>query len=760
MTQISWKNAVSGDWWAASNWNPGQIPGNFDAVTIGVSGSYTITVGQDPNNAPEGLNISSLTISDTLASLVVTAPFNSITGNFTNAGIVSWTGALNVDSLLNNSGSIGVTNSSWSITHLQNTGAIVATNSTIVLNSDAAPATLSSGTLDLRGGTALEYGLGGKITAIGSSATLLLSNATIDSDLLHRNNDILSLLSSNAGHLAFGNAAPVSNHGVVFNNSGTYEIYNGVSAGTNAGLNFTNSGVVDIDTHSSQGGSTFDVGGTFANSGTLQVGAVDGSLSASSAVTVAHMNNTGTINLFGEDGKKFQVALVDTGDAAPGTLATGVFLNLTGDALLQYASGGIGSIAAGAGLSIAGRHAFVADQGNAGINSALVGLASNAGTLALSDRVSLGNSAGSFTNSGTYTIFNSVVVRTNLDFTNSGQLILDPGAGQGGSAVKISGALHNSGTLDVGSAALGLSDSVTTGVLDNTGTIAITGNSLSDTASLNVKGTATNAGSIDIGAFGILAQVNNYTQTAGETDVTGTLSGSKVVVAGGVVEGAGTIVANVSVTTGELAGGQFTDNLIGTLTVQGRLSIKGTMDALLIAAGGGESSQIDVSGTFVSLKGGTLNVNIEDPGNLVLGETFTVLNFTPGSLTHHFSAIKYGSTVGDGNGVDLGGGLSVSATYDNVAGKVVLTVVLTPPHAASIQVESFDYSKVHQIDASDASSTFGQIGVLNILDLSTGQAHETLPGSSDHHLLIDDFLHHLFGGNTAFHCGAGHDFIH
>ena len=63
-------------------------------------------------------------------------------------------------------------------------------------------------------------------------------------------------------------------------------------------------------------------------------------------------------------------------------MLTGNF-DLSGHALAEFASGGITGIAGNSTLSVNGGSAFVADVGNTTSNSALTGLANNAGTLDL-----------------------------------------------------------------------------------------------------------------------------------------------------------------------------------------------------------------------------------------------------------------------------------------------------------------------------------------------------------------------------------------
>ena len=88
--------------------------------------------------------------------------------------------------------------------------------------------------------------------------------------------------------------------------------------------------------------------------------------------------------------------------AAAGFGAAGVLtgqVNLNGNALLEFDSGQIASIASEpAGLY--GSNAFVADAGSTASNSALTGLTSNAGDFELQYGAAV-NTSGDFSNTGT-----------------------------------------------------------------------------------------------------------------------------------------------------------------------------------------------------------------------------------------------------------------------------------------------------------------------------------------------------------------------
>src|SRR5207302_1206104 len=108
--------------------------------------------------------------------------------------------------------------------------------------------------------------------------------------------------------------------------------------------------------------------------------------------------NTGTITLNGGSGTITTQATLAIASAAPSVM-TGD-LNLYGHALVEFATGSIAGIANSATLHIAGTNAFVADTGATTSNSALSGLANNAGLLELDSGATI-HTAGDFINNGT-----------------------------------------------------------------------------------------------------------------------------------------------------------------------------------------------------------------------------------------------------------------------------------------------------------------------------------------------------------------------
>ena len=263
------------------------------------------------------------------------------------------------------------------------------------------------------------------------------------------------------------------------------------SAGTNTvTTSLTNTGGdLLVDYNGGEGGTSLNIKGTLTNTGALYIG--NTTLSASDKVTTALLVNTNTISLTGSTTKQ---ALLDvTGSAGFGSagLLTG-YVYLTGDSAIEFGSGQITSLASGAQLHLTGNDAFIEDSTKPGSNSALAGLASNAGEVQLE---------------------NKVAVSTTGPLANSGQVYLDYDGGDGGSSLKVAGALSNTGTLDLGNTSLSSKDSITASSLVNSGTINLTGSTSTSTQAL-LDVTAGAAG------FGVLpATLSGYVTLVGDSAV-------------------------------------------------------------------------------------------------------------------------------------------------------------------------------------------------------------------------------------------------
>ncbi len=238
------------------------------------------------------------------------------------------------------------------------------------------------------------------------------------------------------------------------------------SAGTNTVATFLdNTGLLYLDRKGGDGGSSLNIGGTLTNSGSLTIG--NATLSVPDTVTAASLDNTLYMQLTGSVANQ---ALLDVAGSAgfgtAGVLSGRVFL--IGDSAIEFASGQISGIAAGAALALIGNDAFIEDSMALGSNSALQGLSNIHGSLFLDDGASL-STTGALVNNGV----------VSLDFHGE----------KGGSSLTVAGALTNSVDLAIGNARLSASVKVTAAALNNTGDIELTGSSANH-ALLDVTGSA------------------------------------------------------------------------------------------------------------------------------------------------------------------------------------------------------------------------------------------------------------------------------
>ena len=376
---------------------------------------------------------------------------------------------------LTNSGTLYVGNSQLttsgiiSANALDNTGLIELTGNPNAGNTQQAVLDITgaapsnwTGTLTLNGQALLEFG-SGEIASIAPGAEIYLASpdAYVADAASTASNSALTGLTSNAGD---------------------FEVQDGASVKLSGDL--TNTGTVNADTwtdygFSPSGGSSLAVAGTLSNSGTVSVG--NSQLTSSGTISANALDNTGTISLTGNiSAGNTQQAILDIAGAAPS--AWSGTLSLNGQALLEFGSGEIASIAPGAEIHLASPDAYIADAGAAANNSALTGLTSNAGDFELGDGAAV-NLSGSFTNSGYAELGDGAALSLPGDFNNTGTLYIDPQdysfnpLGAGGSSLAIAGTLTNSSTLYVGNSQLTSDSTVSANALDNTGRIELTGNS-------------------------------------------------------------------------------------------------------------------------------------------------------------------------------------------------------------------------------------------------------------------------------------------
>ena len=378
-----------------------------------------------------------------------------------------------------------------------------------------------------------------------------------------------------------GTSARIADAGTLATNSaltglntvaGYLYLENGNSVGVTGNLAITGGGRVDLDFYflSGSGGSTLTVGGTLTNNSSDSNAILIGysNISTGDTVTAAALSNTGEIAITG-NGTIQSTLDITNGAAGFGTVGveTGS-VGLFSDALLEFASGQIGTIDGV--VTLDGSNARIADAGTLATNSALTGLNTVAGYLYLENA-------------------NSVGVTGNLAITGGGRVDLDSYflSGSGGSTLTVGGTLTNNSTdgnaVLIGYANISTGDTVTAAALSNTGEIAITGNGTIQ-STLDITNGAAGFGTVGVetGSVGLFgdALLEFASGQIGTIDGVVTLDGSSARIAD-----AGTLTTN-SALTGliTVAGSLYleNDNSVG---VTGNLAITGggrvDLDSLL-----------------------------------------------------------------------------------------------------------------------------------------------------------------------------------
>ncbi len=449
----------------------GQIAGIASGASLTLTGGQAYVADAsalNSNSALAGLanNAGSLTLQNgaavtTTAALSNTGSINldysqySYGPAYTGGSSLTVGGVLTNSNVLNVGSSTTTGNDTVKVAGLANTGTINLAGNTgavgrALLNDTGAAglgtAGLVTGTVNLSGLATLEFA-SGQITKIASGASLTL----------------------NGGQAFVADAAALTSNSALAglaSNAGSFTLQNGAAVATTVALSNTASISLDYSSYSYgptySGGSSLTVGGVLTNGGTLGVG--NSAMTANDTVKVAGLANTGTINLIGNPAAGAQALLNDTGAAGFGT--TGVLtgqVSLTGLAMIEFASGQIASVASGAALTLNGAKALVADAGALTSNSALAGLGTVAGTFALENGASV-KTTGALSNTGTL----------ELDY-----IPYSYGASpSGGSSLTVGGAFTNSGTLWIGGSSLAAADTLSATSLANNATIDLEGHTL------------------------------------------------------------------------------------------------------------------------------------------------------------------------------------------------------------------------------------------------------------------------------------------
>lgn len=644
--EISWTNVAGGNWTAAANWSPNQVPTTGDIATITNVGNYIVTL--DANATVSGLNLGGTGGSQTL---IINGPALTLNG----PGVISSNGLVSVLSgTLGGSGGIslnGVLNVFGG--SLNGSGLLsVAPGGQITLNGN-----INLGTRPLQNAGRLIW-TSGNITSSPSGPTISnLAGGTFDILVTDRS---FSRAVTNAGSVRRMTGTGLATFNSSFSSSGTVEVQNGVlqlNGGTQTGSLTVAPGAIiwlagafELAPGSSVAGAgnvrfdgvinlngTFNVGGIISiNSGTVNFST--GCSFIGSPVSISG----GTANFNTGQTPSFSSLTMSSGTIAgtdPITI-TGIFtssggtLNTTG---AINANGGLSitglSISSGilnnpglatlnGGISIATNGVFKNLPGGTlnvvGVNSTAIspaippnigGIFDNQGLVRFQDVY--GTSVGiRFNNSGTVEIHSGLGLNNNI--TNTGVLKVAAGAGLsfafGLHTLAAGSLLTNAGYVEF-KTPVNVFGSVVTAT---NSTLAILG------GANNFVGTCTfNGGTLNVSGGSVNFSTGNTLTPANLNLSGGTLTGSDSITVsgpmtwtGGTLSGAGAVNANGGLTLNGptlILNGRTLNNSAAAIWSGGSI-FSGAGSVISNAAGGIFDITFDGQ-TFIGLGGGRTFAN-------------------------------------------------------------------------------------------------------------------------------------------------------
>jgi fibronectin-binding autotransporter adhesin len=536
-----------------------------------------LTIDNAVNNGGGNITANGGTVN--LASQINGGTLNTINGGVMNAG----SGAV-LNTLTISTGSmVNDTNQVFLEGAITNKGNIAIPNNNL---------TIAGGDVTLTGGGTVTMSSDAFFNQASGGLTLHNVNNTIQgTGQLGQNgmaldNQANGVVNATGGTLSLNGGGLVTNAGLLeATGTGTLNINNTVN-NTATGNITANAGIVNISSQIN-GGTLNGLNGGVMNAGS---GAVLNNLTISTGTTVNDVNQTfleGTITNKGTIAVPNNTLTIAGGTV---TLTGGGTVTMSSDAFFNQASGGL--VLNNVDNSIQGTGQL--GQNGMTINNGGAILANvNGGTLNV-------NGGGILTNTGT------------LKATDGGRLLVSTpfstadfsgGVLQGGGTYIINGTVHPS-TLQINSLGTGGGEITTVGAgttlvldgacslggactnvnfLDASGdnALAITTNHgniyLEGGFNSGVFGEADNSGNLLIDSTSSMTTTGNYIQTAGITQVDGTLTAPLVNIDGGVLEGDGTLTAS-AVTIASGAAIQAGDTLNTPVDPPGTLNISGPLD--------------------------------------------------------------------------------------------------------------------------------------------------------------------------------------
>jgi hypothetical protein len=238
---------------------------------------------------------------------------------------------------------------------------------------------------------------------------------------------------------------------------------------------------------------------------------------------------------------------------------------------------------------------------------------------------------------------------------------LNGGTLTGGTWEFSNGATWRTYGVDITTNAANLSISgANTQILDSVSLFSPNNNALDGLASNTATGQLTLGGGYHFGTSGAFSNAGTvnvqsgaafttgtsaYTQSGGTTKVDGTLAAANISMNGGILNGDGTIIGNLTNAAVVIPG-----DPTGTLSIQGDYTqtAAGSLDIKIV--GPGAYSSLAVSGT--ATVAGALNIFLTAGYNPAVGDSFTILSF--GTLSGNFASE---------NGLNLGNGVFLVASH-------------------------------------------------------------------------------------------------
>jgi len=255
------------------------------------------------------------------------------------------------------------------------------------------------------------------------------------------------------------------------------------------------------------------------------------------------------------------------------------------------------------------------------------GTLANSGTFFVSDGLTNIHAGGTLNNTGT--------VRNGWNMGNNGTI-----NNMSNSTFNNSFALDNTGTINnMSASSFSNGFSLTNeGTINNGSGATFTNSQLfSNSGTFNNNGLFTNSGQVTITSTGVFNTSTNYTQTAGSTQVNGTLAttnGAMIDIQGGTLSGNGTINSNL-VMSGTLIAGTPGNPL--QLNINGDYTQTGS-GTFIVGVSSTGNGMLNVSGAVVLDPGALLDIQLADGFDPQNGTSYFILDY--GSETGTF-------TIGD-----------------------------------------------------------------------------------------------------------------